>query len=132
MIKKFYAIMDTTAKLYLNPLEAKNHGDAIRLFTTFVNGDKEQSNIARYPQQFSLFHVFDLDDKTGVVGTYDENQDKMQPQQSPQELINGAMCVEEENLRYTTKQLINMLKVAIEADNTQSNLVEFKSAGGTD
>jgi hypothetical protein len=126
MIKKFYAIMDTTAKAFLNPLEAKNHGDAIRLFTTFVNGDKEQSNIARYPQQFTLFHMFDMDDKTGVVGTYDDAQDKMQPQQTPHELMNGAMCVEEENLRYTTKQLIQLIKNAAETEN----VVDFQNVGG--
>ena len=76
MIKKFYSIYDLTAKMHLNPLEAKNHSDAIRLFTTFVNGDKEQSNVARYPHQFILYHTFDLDDMSGMTGTYNEQTDR--------------------------------------------------------
>lgn len=109
MIKKFYSIFDTTAGHFLNPLEAKNHADAIRLFTTFVNGDKDQSNIARYPTQFVLFHMFDFDDKTGITGTYSNEKSTMEKQEPPKELIIGAACVEEQNKKFTINELRQLL-----------------------
>ena len=124
MIKKFYSMFDSTAQIFLNPLEAKNHGDAIRLFTTFVNGDKEQSNIARYPTHYTLFHLYDMDDQTGMTGTYDDTKQELGKQQPPKELIIGASCVEAENRKFTIKELVNM----IEQEQSQQNVHQL-SAG---
>jgi len=121
MIKKFYSIFDTTAQLFLNPLEAKNDGDAIRLFTTFVNGNKQESNIARYPQHFILFHVYDMDDKTGKTGTYNIQSQKLEEQSSPKELIIGLSCVEEET--YTIKDAVSLLREELK----NKNVVDIKS-----
>ena len=117
MIKKFYSIFDSTAKHFLNPLEAKNHGDAIRLFTTFVNGDKENSNIARYPTQFTLFHMYDMDDVTGYTGTYNDTEGKMEKQKAPLELIIGAVCVEENQKQFTLKDLKEQIKSELQREN---------------
>ena len=117
MIKKYYGIYDLTAKNYLNPLEAKNHADAIRLFTTFVNGDKEQSNIARYPHQFILYHMFDMDDVLGTVGTFNDKTSELESQTTPTELIIGSACLEEERHTYTVKDLITRLKLELGNDN---------------
>ena len=96
MVKKNYAVFDVATGIFLNTLTFLNHADAIRWFTTMVNGDKEQSNIARYPTQFMLFYMYDMDDKTGMVGSYNEIKDVMEKQKPPKELIIGAACVEEE------------------------------------
>ena len=115
MIKKFYSIFDTTAQLFLNPLEAKNDGDAVRLFTTFVNGNKQESNIARYPQHFILFHVYDMDDQTGMTGTFNLQTQKLEKQSSPKELIIGLSCVEEPT--YTMKDAISKLREELKNQN---------------
>lgn len=124
MIKKHYAMFDTTAQNFLNTFESTNHADAIRLFTTFVNGDKEKSNIARYPTQFMLFYMFDIDDKTGMVGTYNIESDEMEKQKPPKELIIGASCIEEQNKLYTIHELTTMLK----AELSNQNVVDLANA----
>jgi len=117
MIKKHYSIFDTTAQCFLNPFECKNHADAIRLFTTFVNGDSKESNIALYPTQFMLFYMYDLDDKTGITGTYSAETATMDKQKPPRELINGAACKNQESQSFTVKQLVTMLKAEIGQEN---------------
>ena len=124
MIKKYYSILDLTAKHFLNPLEAKNHGDAIRIFTTFVNGDKDQTNVARYPNQFILYHIFDMDDKLGTTGTYNEQTQKLEPQQPPTELIIGTACVEEPNQKFTISDLMYKFKQELE----NSNIVDLETS----
>lgn len=66
MKKRMYSILDKTAGAYLNPFHCINDGDAVRLFTTFVNdGEGKASNIYRYPEQFALFYVGVFDDGLG-------------------------------------------------------------------
>jgi hypothetical protein len=117
MIKKHYSVFDTTSQQFLNPLVFVNHGDAIRWFTTVVNDEKKESNIAKYPTQFMLFFMYDMDDKTGMTGTWNAEQSKMDPQKTPQELIIGAACVEEQEKTFTVKQLVTMLKTELHTDN---------------
>ena len=117
MIKKHYAMFDTKAQHFLNTFECINHGDAIRLFTTFVNGDKEKSNISRYPEHFILFYMYDYDDKTGMTGTYNETTQTLEAQKPPQELIIGVAVLEEQRTTYTVKQLITMLKAELGTEN---------------
>ena len=124
MIKKFYSILDLTAKTFLNPLEAKNHSDAIRMFTTFVNGDKEQSNVASYPNQFILYHLFDMDDLLGTTGTYNPQTQKLEPQAPPTELITGTACVEEQNKTYTIDDLMYKLTEKL----IENNVVDLTTA----
>lgn len=117
MIKRFYSIYDTQARIYMNPIVAQNHADAIRLFTTFVNDKNKETTISRYPHQFILFHLFDMDDVLGRVGTLNETKNELIDKNEPRELIIGTACVEEENKKYTVKELITLMKVELQADN---------------
>jgi hypothetical protein len=117
MIKKHYAVFDTTAQMFLNTLVFINHADAIRWFTSVVNDENQETNIAKYPQQFMLFYMYDMDDKTGMTGSYDEIKGELMPQKTPQELILGVSCKEESERKWTTKELITMLKTELNLDN---------------
>lgn len=124
MIKKHYAIFDTTAGHYMNPLVFGNHGEAIRWFTTQVNGDKNENLIAKYPHQFVLFFMYDMDDKTGITGTWNTEKQELLKQELPKELIIGAACIEEENKTFTVKELITM----IDTHFNNKNVVELANA----
>lgn len=130
MIKKHYALFDTTAQNFLNPLTFQNHGEAIRWFTTQVNGDKSENLVAKYPTQFMLFYMYDLDDKTGMTGNWSEEKQEMLKQEVPKEIILGASCIEEQNQNFTVRQLITMLKAEIGNENVvdlaNATAAEFK------
>jgi hypothetical protein len=98
-IKNIYSVMDTELGAFLNPIVFTTDAEAIRWFTTTVNGDKEQTNIARYPQQFMLFKIGEMDDKTGM---FDKDY-------VPKELIIGTACKEVEE-QYTIKKLMEYLE----------------------
>jgi hypothetical protein len=115
MIVKYYAIMDLKAQHFLKVLAFQNHGEAIRWFSTQVNGNKQESLIARFPSDYMLFHMFDMDDKTGMTGT--ELNGELKTQETPKELIMGASCIEEENKQFTVKELITLLKTELNLDN---------------
>jgi hypothetical protein len=117
MIKKHYAVFDTTAQHFLNTIVFINHSDAIRWFTSVVNDEKKETNIAKYPQQFMLFYMYDMDDKTGMTGTYNEANQKLEKQEPPKELILGASCQEEQNRSFTVNDLVTMLKSRLDLDN---------------
>ena len=117
MIKRFYSLYDVTAKHYLNPIVASNDGDAIRLFTTFVNGNKEESNIAKYPHQFILFHMYDLDDANGKLGTLNTTTNELDPLSHPRELMIGTQVQEDQQKTFTVKELITMLKAELNLEN---------------
>lgn len=113
--KKMYSILDTAAQTFLNPITLKTDAEAIRFFTTEVNGDREKSNIARYPHQFVLFRMQDFDSQTGLYDTT----------MKPRELIIGTSCVEPENKKYTLQEIRDLLK----SDNkTTGEVINF---GGT-
>ena len=122
MIKRFYNIYDTVGKMYLNPLVAVNDADAIRIFTTFVNGDKETSNIAKYPHQYILFHHFDMDDQTGQIGNLNVKTNMLEKLELPRELIVGVSCVDDSNKeqKYTIQDIALMLKEVDYPDNVKS------------
>jgi hypothetical protein len=115
MIKQQYAVLDITANVFLNALTFTNNADAIRWFTTVVNSKDEKSNISKYPGQFTLFRLADYDDQTGEFKPRENDPDNTA--MKPKELINGAQCVEEQEIQYTVKQLIQMLKSEIKDEN---------------
>ena len=90
MIKRTYTLYDSTAQIFMRPFEALNDGDAIRLFTTWINDDKNETNINKYPQQFGLWYLGDFDDKTG---TYTQDS-------QPKEIFFGTQAVEETKLTH--------------------------------
>ena len=117
MKKQMYALLDHTAKVFLNPISFINDGDAIRWFGTVVNNKEEKTNISNHPEQFTLFRLADYDDQ---MGTYDT-------QAQPKQLITGIQVQEEELKSFTVKDLIAMLKYELQTDNV-INIAEQKEA----
>ena len=95
MLKNMYALYDTTAKAFLNPLSFINHGEAVRWLTTIVNSE-ETTNVTLYPTQFSLYYLGQFDDQLGTV-------------QNDKQEIMQASSVKETAKEYTIEQLINTI-----------------------
>ena len=104
MIKKTYALFDTTAEIFLNSLVFHNDGDAIRWAQTQVDGDRTQNMVAKYPHQFILFRLQDFNDKTGQYIPRDKEKLDLQgkepaPQDSvPKEILILSTLTREEPL----------------------------------
>lgn len=84
---------DKTAKAFMAPLAIETDAEAIRVFTTWVNEDNKQSNVAQYPEQFAMWRI----------GTYDTESGNLDTDQK--ELITGNACKNEEK-KYTVKEII--------------------------
>lgn len=61
-----YSIYDEAATAYISPFSMHNDGLAIRAFQDNVNA-KDENNISKHPQHFSLFKLAEYDDATGVI-----------------------------------------------------------------
>lgn len=94
-----YALYDATAKTFLRPVICTNDGDAIRLFTNWVNDEKKETNISKYPEQFKMYYVGEWDDEKGVFDTADH----------PTEIIHGIQLIAKQDKRYTLEDLINTI-----------------------
>jgi hypothetical protein len=115
MIKQQYAVLDMTANVFLNSLVFTNNADAIRWFTTVVNSEEKDNNISKYPGQFLLFRLADYDDQTGCYVARPNEDEKLA--MKPKELISGGQCKEESDVKFTVKELIQMLKAEVNKDN---------------
>lgn len=60
MIRKMFTIYDSKAELYLAPFFMKTKGEALRAFTDTLSDP--QSQIAKHPQDFTLFELGEYDD----------------------------------------------------------------------
>lgn len=105
MIVKQFSILDTAAQAFLNHIAFKSEAEAIRWFTTMVNGDETESNIARYPHQFILYRLHDWDSQTGMFLSTMDGKDI----RTPKELVIGTSVKEPQNLKYTIQDLAVML-----------------------
>ena len=103
MKRKQYALFDSAAKMFLNPFSAQNDGDAIRVFTSWVNDPKKESNVALYPQQFTLFYL----------GEYDDQHGKFIQEEVNKELIQGISVQQEEEKKFTLNDLVTMLEMRL-------------------
>jgi hypothetical protein len=120
MKKQMYALLDHTAQVFLNPLTFTNEGDAIRWFTTIVNDDKQESNINKYPESFTLYRLQDYDDKTGE-NTPRENEE-VQIGSKPKQIITGIQVQNTETQKFSLKDMMNMLKEEL----AKENIIQFK------
>jgi hypothetical protein len=59
-----YSIYDSAAQAFVTPFHIHNDGLAIRAFQDQVNS-KEENNISKHPEQFTLFKLGKFDDKKG-------------------------------------------------------------------
>lgn len=69
MLLKVYTVYDTKAECYLQPFYCKSKGEALRSFTEISN-DKN-SQIGKYPEDFTLFELGEWSDATAKFGQHD-------------------------------------------------------------
>ena len=119
MIKQNYALYDSTLQVFLNPLSFTNDGEAIRWFTTVVNNTQEETNLNKYPEQFSLWRVADYNDKTGMYQPRD-TENSGDPSQTPTQIITGNQVKEDKDKLFTIEQLKDMFKEEI------NNVIKLK------
>ncbi len=60
-------IYDSKAEAYHTPLFFQSKGQAVRSFSDAVNEPTQKSEIARHPEDFTLF----------IIGTFDERNGKL-------------------------------------------------------
>ena len=97
MKKNLYSIYDKAVGSYMNPLVCINDAEAIRLFTTFVNEDNPQSNLANYPEQFAMWRIGTMDDESSTLEV------------DQKELITGNSVVTPKET-FQIEDIINMVK----------------------
>lgn len=119
MLKKQYALLDSTSSIFLNPIVFTNDGDAIRWLTTVVNNKEEQTNISKYPESFSLYRLADYDDSTGLYNPRANEKDITA--MSPKQIITAIQVKTDEDKKFTIRELIDMLKTEL----TNHNIIEI-------
>lgn len=130
-----YAIYDSVAMIFLNPISLTNDGDAVRWFAGIINNKEEKSNISNHPEQFSIYRLLDYNDKTGKFEHSDADKERgISEGQYPKLLITGVECQEEQERKFTVKELITMLKMELGQDNVidLANAQSATKSGVTD
>lgn len=69
MILKIFSVYDCKTEAYAQPFFMKTKGEAVRGFTD-VSNDKS-TNIAKYPEDFTLFEIGEYDDSNGMIKPHD-------------------------------------------------------------
>lgn len=64
MRHEVWTVFDSAAGFYMPPFYARSKGEAIRSFRESANDDR--SNIKKYADQFTLFHLGFYDDATAA------------------------------------------------------------------
>jgi hypothetical protein len=120
METRIYSIYDSAAQAFITPFFMHNDGMALRAFSDNVNA-KEENNISKHPDQFTLFHIGNYDDQTGQIESIE-----------PKSLGNGIEYVEptqETNLDKKLDSIIAMLGGGHEAakiEDIRKNLGDRK------
>ncbi len=66
---KVYTLFDSKVEIYMKPFYLKNKGEALRAFTDIAN-DKD-TNVGKYPEDFTLFEIGEYDEETGHHQSYE-------------------------------------------------------------
>ena len=66
---KIYSIYDSVAQAFQKPFYMHNDGEALRMFQQAVNDPHENNVINKHPEQFTLFHVGEWEDKNATIDT---------------------------------------------------------------
>lgn len=69
MIYKVFSIFDSKVGSYLSPFFMRSKGEAIRALTGELSN--ENSNICKYPSDFTLFEIGEYDDTKGAINPVD-------------------------------------------------------------
>lgn len=75
---KIYSIRDSKGELYNTPFFQRTHGEAERAFRQLASD--ENSLVWKYPDDFDLYYIGELDNQTGVIT----------PQSTPQHILKAA------------------------------------------
>lgn len=77
---KIYSIRDSKGEVYNTPFFQRTEGEARRNFMDLVNDEK--SRIAKYPEDFHLYHIGEYNDTTGKIDALD----------TPQHIVDAVQC----------------------------------------
>jgi hypothetical protein len=69
MIKKMYSIYDVKAEAFFPPFYTETEGLALRMIMETLSDPN--SNLSKYPADFTLFYLGEFDDNTAEI-TYDK------------------------------------------------------------
>lgn len=64
-MRKYYAIKDNLAEVFLNPIAFHNDNEAMRWFQTVIN-DKKNDVIYENPQDYELYCIGTWEEKSGL------------------------------------------------------------------
>jgi hypothetical protein len=67
MLHEMFAVYDKKAQTFGKPFQAINKDVAGRIFITAVNDEK--TDLAKYPEDYVLYHLGQFDDETGMMET---------------------------------------------------------------
>jgi len=67
MLVQIFAIYDSKAESYLQPFFSQTRGSAIRAFTDSVNDTTGESQFAKHPEDYTLFHLGEFDDQNAKL-----------------------------------------------------------------
>ena len=65
MMLQIYSIYDSKSKAFSQPFSSANDQVAIRQFTTLAS--EQGNNVNKFPEDFSLHHIGEFDDSTGML-----------------------------------------------------------------
>lgn len=65
---KLYIIYDSKSESYNNPFVQQARGQAIRTFSDL--GKSNDTDIGKYPSDFTLFEIGDYDPHIGIIDLY--------------------------------------------------------------
>jgi hypothetical protein len=85
MIQNVYSIKDAKSNTFANPFYSVNHNTAIRSFNQAAADPN--TTISQYPEDFSLYHL----------GTYNDENGKLEAEVTPQFVANPTINVKTEN-----------------------------------
>lgn len=63
MVTKVFAVYDSKVEAYMNPMFFQSIGAALRVWVDAVND--QTTNIAKHPEDYTLFELGEYDDQTG-------------------------------------------------------------------
>jgi hypothetical protein len=100
MNQELYSFYDKTAKHYKRPMMIVNMGKAMQVFSDLVNATEQQSDIAKWPEQFNLVKIAEFNEQTGQVIALE----------TPEIICNGMDVQQDKNKVMTLNMLFQMFE----------------------
>lgn len=87
---QIYSIYDSKVGAFVTPVFLRSRGEAIRSIVEAVNNPAPNNNIEKYPADYTLFHLGEFDDETGLVQSFETPVSLGVAQEFKQESSNGT------------------------------------------